>query len=513
VRFLLAAFAAAALGCSGEAPPPSNTSRRDATVDALPAVDVPPDVPGIDPCGPAPCGPTERCGPAAADGTPGSGDGRDDDCDGQVDEGCPCRPGEMRACFPGAPDRRGVGACRDGMMRCTELGAWVGNECQGATAPARETCDGRDEDCNGAIDNGLTSCQTALRCPPAAGAAPLEDFSLDARTIDATALGFRWEVACPEGVTPCPAPVEPAGPVLRFMAVRAGLYRVTLTLMRAGGRTDTCRFPLYVVGRGLRVELDWDRKGGVNAPGVDLDLHVVALDRTTRTSPRWFTTDDCYFATCKAPGAMVNWAASPADTRFAPSSGTALCENAPPPFGDLWRASGRCWNPRLDTDNITCDPSLTDPRDPAFCFPENAAVDAPPDHVTFRLAVNFYRDHGACADTDARNDVAHPTLSVSCGGLLRAAVGSVDDGIVSMSCRDNPEIGSLNWTWLAADVRFETNACGVRDCRVTPLRAINPATACDRAGPADDFCVDARGRVFVRRSGGRDALAEFPETP
>ena len=514
VRFLLLASAVSlALGCSEEAPPPTNTVRRDATTDAFAGVDARPDIPGIDPCGPAPCGPVERCGAPREDGAPGSGDGLDDNCDGRVDEGCICRPGEMRACFTGTPDRRGVGACRDGVMRCTELGAWVGNECTGATNPARETCDGRDEDCNGAIDNGLADCQTALRCPPAAGAAPLENFSLDGRTIDATARGFRWEVACPEGVSPCPMPTNPADPVLRFMAVREGLYRVTLTLMRDGGRTDTCRFPLYIQGRGLRVELDWDRKGGVASPGVDLDVHVVALDRTTRTSPRWFTTDDCYFATCKAPGAMVNWAASPADTRFAPTADSSRCANAPPPFGDLWRASGRCWNPRLDTDNIVCDPALRDPRDPAFCFPENAAVDDPPDHVTFRLAVNFYRDHGACDDMDARNDVAHPTLTVSCGGLLRAAVGSVEDGLVSMSCRDNPEIGSLNWTWLAADVRFVTNACGVRDCRVTPLRAVAPVRSCASATPADDFCGDERGRIFVRRSGGRDALAEFPESP
>jgi len=502
-----------AFGCSGEMLPPTNTTRRDTGVEVPPRFDVGPDIRGVDPCAPAPCGRVERCGAPAADGSPGTGDGRDDNCDGRVDEDCPCRPGEMRPCFPGPSDRRGVGVCRDGMMRCTELGAWVGNECVGATLPTREQCDGRDEDCDGAIDNGLMECQTTLRCPPSAGAAPLEEFSLDARTLDAMARGFRWEVACPEGVTPCPMPVDPTAPVLRFMAVREGLYRVTLSVLRDGGRTDTCRFPLYVQGRGLRVELDWDRKGGIRTPGIDLDLHVVALDRVARRSARWFTTDDCYFATCKAPGAMVHWGASPMDARFAPTMDVALCANAPPPFGDLWRASGRCWNPRLDTDTITCDPSLRDTRNPDFCFPENAVVDAPPDHVTFRLAVNFYRDHGTCTDADAGNDVVHPTLTISCGGLLRAAVGSVDDGIVSMHCRDNPEIGSLNWTWLAADVRFETNACGLRDCRVTPLRAVAPVTPCAGARPSDDLCADALGRVFVRRSGGRDALTEFPETP
>jgi hypothetical protein len=105
-------------------------------------------------------------------------------------------------------------------------------------------------------------------------------------------------------------------------------------------------------------------------------------------------------------------------------------------------------------------------------------------------------------------------LAVNCGGLTRAAVGSVDDGIVAMSCRDNALIGSANWTWIAADVRFGVSACGARDCIVTPLRATaGRFTACSRVGAERDVCQDERGRVFVRRSGGRPVDVEFAETP
>ena len=102
---------------------------RAATDVRRPGLDVSP----VDPCTLGPCGAEERCGPPRENGMPGSGNGVDDNCDGRVDEGCPCVPGEARACFNAAPDRRGIGACRDGMMVCTELGAWQGNECNGAT--------------------------------------------------------------------------------------------------------------------------------------------------------------------------------------------------------------------------------------------------------------------------------------------------------------------------------------------------------------------------------------------
>lgn len=474
-----------------------------------------PDVPGVDPCRPGPCGDFELCGPATADGGMGPGNGVDDDCDGRVDEGCPCAVGEMRSCFTGPGDRRAVGACRDGSMRCTELGAWVGNECAGATGPAKETCNGADDDCDGSIDDGVTDCATALRCPPSAGVEPLQTYTLDGRTIDPMARAFAWTVTCPEGVTPCPAPANANDATLRVMLVRAGRYTVTLTLDRGGGRMDTCRFPLYVQGRGLRVELDWDRKGGMNSPGVDLDLHVAPMDRRRATSFHWFTrSEDCYFLTCKAPGGTVVWSSGASDTRYAPTMGSTLCENAPPPFGELWRASGRCWNPRLDTDNITCDPMVRDTGDPTFCFPENAALDNPPDDVTYRLMVNFYRDHGTCVGADTRDDIVHPVLAVHCGGVMRAAVGSVDDGLVAMRCQDNPNIGSSNWSWLAADVRMVTNACGVRDCRVTPLRAVPLSLPrCATVREDQDVCMDERARVFVRRTGGRAVETELPESP
>jgi hypothetical protein len=72
-------------------------------------------------------------------------DDQDNDCDGTVDEGCECQPGDIRNCGSS------TGACTLGMQRCTN-GTF--GTCQGAQMPAKETCDGEDNDCDGTIDEG-----------------------------------------------------------------------------------------------------------------------------------------------------------------------------------------------------------------------------------------------------------------------------------------------------------------------------------------------------------------------
>ncbi len=80
--------------------------------------------------------------------------GRDDDCDGQVDEGCPCRPGQTRPCGSN------VGACKPGIQRCIRW-HWD-NQCVGGVQPTTETCDNKDNDCDGKTDEELKrACRTA----------------------------------------------------------------------------------------------------------------------------------------------------------------------------------------------------------------------------------------------------------------------------------------------------------------------------------------------------------------
>ncbi len=92
------------------------------------------------------------CGPVA-DGEV-CGDGLDNDCNGSIDEGCPVCKAE---CFPGPPEKAGVGACAYGTRSCA--GEFWG-QCEGAILPSPELCgpsglgNGIDEDCDGIVDNG-----------------------------------------------------------------------------------------------------------------------------------------------------------------------------------------------------------------------------------------------------------------------------------------------------------------------------------------------------------------------
>lgn len=112
---------------------------------------------------------TERCDAGAwigcdAVGEAGAveetcGDEADEDCDGTVDEGCACANDARRACGDD------VGRCQPGEQVC--VGA-MWSRCEGAVLPAPERCDGTDDDCDGRVDEGLMrDCGTEVgRCEP-----------------------------------------------------------------------------------------------------------------------------------------------------------------------------------------------------------------------------------------------------------------------------------------------------------------------------------------------------------
>jgi hypothetical protein len=95
-------------------------------------------------------------------------DGIDQDCSGVADDGkaangatCVCAPGDVASCredssgkaiaFPGAPAAP-LGECKLGSKTCLAAGSW--GPCNGAIAPAAEACNGKDDNCDGAIDDG-----------------------------------------------------------------------------------------------------------------------------------------------------------------------------------------------------------------------------------------------------------------------------------------------------------------------------------------------------------------------
>jgi hypothetical protein len=91
------------------------------------------------PCTPKEGNSTEQC------------DGADDNCDGQIDEGCSCIDGQTQSCYTGDPAEKGVGVCKAGTQTCSG-GKW--GTCNGEVKPSPEKCNGLDDNCNGSTDEG-----------------------------------------------------------------------------------------------------------------------------------------------------------------------------------------------------------------------------------------------------------------------------------------------------------------------------------------------------------------------
>ncbi|MBI3201271.1 MAG: putative metal-binding motif-containing protein [Myxococcales bacterium] len=87
------------------------------------------------------------------------GNGLDDDGDGDVDEGCSCTAGATQPCYGGNPKQAGVGICKKGTQTCGAAGEFPKwSECTGDAGPAPEICNGKDDDCDGQIDENACQC-------------------------------------------------------------------------------------------------------------------------------------------------------------------------------------------------------------------------------------------------------------------------------------------------------------------------------------------------------------------
>ncbi len=86
----------------------------------------------------------------------------DDNCDGQINEGCACAPNSTASCYSGAPGTAGVGACKAGTMTCNAQGTAYG-PCTGEVTPVPEACGtAADDNCDGQINEGCVCVPNAV---------------------------------------------------------------------------------------------------------------------------------------------------------------------------------------------------------------------------------------------------------------------------------------------------------------------------------------------------------------
>ncbi|MFH1216755.1 MAG: MopE-related protein [Pseudomonadota bacterium] len=85
-------------------------------------------------------------------------DARDNDCDGVLDPNCECTPGQTQSCYNGPDGTENVGTCVAGTQTCQANSTW--GPCLNQVLPQAETCDNRDNNCDGVVDEDLSRANT-----------------------------------------------------------------------------------------------------------------------------------------------------------------------------------------------------------------------------------------------------------------------------------------------------------------------------------------------------------------
>jgi hypothetical protein len=466
-----------------------------------------------------------------------NGNGFDDDCDGLVDEGCPCPAlGNTKDCYllpstqtSGAPDYNVLGWCatqEPGKLTCQKVGSGefaklqFTGECSGAQPPQEERCEPGDFNCDG-LDSNQCDCNP-VSCPDTIFTRPFPDpknvgkFSKDpaANTLgidgidgttwvkpEYTTSNWRWTVTggpC-DDILPHPSfavfktsntqptgnpdadwasehlgsevemlqdPLNPADTIqykqgwqIQGMSSPSKIYPAfslsgdyyvsgTFDYSDSAGnkKTASCTQIVKVRAPGLRVELCWPERGvGTLQNDNDVDLHVARLQGGTATPHGWFTSagptpnsDDCYYSPNSSCGNRTlnnNSLASPSwfSNDITPEvNGVGVCHG----WGSRRFPDRPCISPRLDRDNITCNPAIDNPNAPEkdpnqigtvvdnFCGPENINIDSGvlKGGEKFAIGVQCYN----CVkgnNGDANAQPAQPRVNIYCNGELKLGLG------------------------------------------------------------------------------------------
>jgi hypothetical protein len=476
-----------------------------------------------------------------------SGNGFDDDCDGKVDEGCACGDnqavGTTKACALVSSSqvdpatKKPVGWCAVnavGTVSCVATDqeltrpVWDG-ECRGAQLPfGDDICGPGDFDCDGLAANSRTqncSCTTDVACPTdPIVTSPYPD-PTNLLAIDgsswvkggaANATNWKWTITGGDCDNILPHPTfaiynQPqatvGGPRLSSNVPQMGLGvngNQRGFVVGPAPNIGPKIYPAFALSGDYLAKGEWDGPDGhhsctvkvqVRSPGIraelcwapmptDVDLHFARLQNPRNCKHGWFQTctaddngDDCYYG---HSGCADGFTATPSPWGYARSPDSA-CHG----WGSSRPADAACDNPRLDQDNIECDPAVADPMNAReFCSPENINLDNPKAGERFAVGVHYY-DGGLAAVKPAR-----PHVNIYCNGERKLAFGY---DATSMPPNNFPVLRHANQDqggdfWEVAIVEAKVDATGaLNDCLITPVHSKAPKA--DKDG-SRDMCVD-----------------------
>ncbi len=407
--------------------------------------------------------------------TEGLCNGQDDDCDGKIDEGCPCTPGTTQACFSGKPKQRGVGTCHDGIQTCksTQMravqGDWGDSKCLDEILPKKDLCDNADNNCNGCADEGLC-CKPPIDCSFDIGTAlPFADKIIDGTKIYDASHQFNdtdtatWEWSLSQG--PCDIVLGNVNSYIKAAKTQgelgdfaesdrktvvsgvglsqfkvkfrlSGNYKLHLKVTRQNGEVHECEWILDVVSDGLRVELCWDKTGSQGSGGRDIDLYLGKNDISTS----WSDSKTCYYGSCKGDPSSTsyNWNSNLGGWGYGETTN----------YNKQGVLTEKMKNPRLDMDNLHTKGE-----------PENINIDNPGDGDVFRVLVNYYEV--------SYTGVVHPVVNIYCGGTRKATFGGEpsDDG--SSFVYNTTNFDSRNDSWKVVEIQWSGNYSS-NECVLTP---------------------------------------------
>jgi hypothetical protein len=498
------------------------------------------------------CNGASDINPALKNGA--NGNGFDDDCDGKVDEGCACDPahpvGTTKPCslVSGSQvdpnTKQPVGWCAInsvGTESCISIGnevriaVWDG-ECRGAQPPfADDVCAPGDFDCDGRDLNSKAqdcACHVDVKCPTdPIRTAPYPDPN-NLPAIDGTgwvnggaanAKNWKWTVTggdC-DNILPHPTfavyPTKQArlgGPRLSSDTPQMGLGMNANQhgfVVGPAANVGSAIYPAFGLSGDYLVKGEWDEADGhhactvkvqVRSPGIrvelcwspmpqDVDLHFARLQNPKSCTHGWFATcsesedrDDCYF---DATSGCTGFTNNPSPWGYARSAPTA-CHG----WGSKRDPTAACDNPRLDQDNITCDPKNPDPMDGEgmnfegyFCSPENINLDAPKDGEKFAIGVQFYDNSGL----PSAQATPKPHVNVYCNGERKLAFGFDPTAVPPTAFPVLRESGLQEGgdIWEVAVVEAKVAAGALNDCVISPVHSKVPKANKDGS---KDVCVD-----------------------